>query len=63
MRIGKDCDISNPEEVKLYITNLKVANSYKDALVKAYTYLATINQVGINQYTSERKIPTRKIRR
>jgi len=49
MRIGKDCDISNPEEVKLHITNLKVANSYKDALAKAYTYLATINQVGINQ--------------
>jgi len=39
-RIERDADLTKPEEVKLFIANLKVANSYKQNLCKAYNYYA-----------------------
>ena len=50
----------NPEEVKFCISNLKVANSYKQSFVKAYAYFAIVNNIEWNRprYKSERKLPT-----
>ena len=59
-RISNNADLNNPEEVKLYIANQQVANSYKQAMIKAYNYFAVINQIEWNKpkYKYERKIPT-----
>ena len=58
-KISRHANLDNPEEVKLFIANLKVANSYKQNLCKAYNYYAKLN--GINwyrpHYKHERKIP------
>ena len=59
-RLNKLCDLTNPEEAKLAIANLEVANSYKQAMIKAYSYFATINQIEWKRpkYKYETKIPT-----
>ena len=58
--LSKRCDLCNPEEVKYCISNLKVANSYKQSFVKAYAYFAAINNIEWKRprYKSERKLPT-----
>jgi integrase len=59
-RLNKLCDITHPEEVKLAIANLKVANSYKQAIIKAYNYFTTLNQIEWKKpkYKHEPKQPT-----
>ena len=60
IRLNKLCDITKPEEVKLQVANLKVANSYKQAILKAYNYFTVINQIQWTRpkYRTERKLPT-----
>ena len=57
--LNKICDLTKPEDVKLQISNLKVANSYKQSLTNAYNYFANINQIEWKRphYKTERKIP------
>jgi len=59
-KLDKLADLQNPEEVKLTIANMNVANSYKTNLVKAYSYYATLNQIEWKRpkYKYERKLPT-----
>ena len=59
-KISRNADLNNPEEVKLFIANLKVANSYKQNLCKAYNYYAKLNNIHWYRphYKHERKIPT-----
>ena len=58
-RIEKNADLTNPEEVKLFIANLKVADSYKANIVKAYNYFAVLNEIKWQRprYKYESKIP------
>jgi len=46
--------------VKLYIANLKVANSYKQNMIKAYAYFAIVHKIQWEKpkYKHERQIPT-----
>jgi len=44
-KLNKLCDISRPEQVKLTIAEMKVADSYKANIVKAYNYLCMLNQI------------------
>jgi len=57
--LGRNANLENPEEVKTFIASMKQADSYKQAMVKAYNYYATTN--GINwirpKYKPQRKIP------
>ncbi len=59
-RLNDETDLTEPEQIKLYIANLQVANSYKQNMLKAYNYFAIINQIEWNRprYKHERKIPT-----
>jgi len=59
-KISRHANLNNPQEVKLFIANLKVANSYKQNLCKAYNYYAKLNQINwyMPHYKHERKIPT-----
>jgi integrase len=59
-RLDKLCDLTKPEEVKLAIANLTVANSYKQAMTKAYNYFTTLNQIEWKKpkYKHEPKQPT-----
>jgi integrase len=58
-KIATNVNLENPEEVKAYISTYPAANSYKNNLLKAYAYYASIN--GINwkrpHFHYERKIP------
>ena len=58
-KISSHVNLENPEEVKLFIANLKVANSYKQNLCKAYNYYAKLRQINWYRphYKHERKIP------
>lgn len=44
-RLQKYCDLSNPEEVKLYISSLKCDNVFKVQLIKCYGYYAMLTNI------------------
>ncbi len=58
-RLAKYVDLNNPDEVKLYVANLKVENSFKNQLLKCYGYFLNINGIQWSKpyYRYERKIP------
>ncbi|MGB9134569.1 MAG: tyrosine-type recombinase/integrase [Candidatus Bathyarchaeia archaeon] len=55
----KLCNLTDPEQAKLTIANMNVANSYKQNLIKAYSYFAELNQITWKRprYKHERQIP------
>jgi len=57
--LGERCNLLEPEEVKCCIASLKVANSYKQSFVKAYSYFVIVNKIEWSRprYKSERKYP------
>ena len=64
-KLDKLADLQNPEDVKLAIANMNVANSYKHNLTKAYHYYTLTNQIDWNRpkYKFSRsmpKIPTKE---
>jgi hypothetical protein len=60
-----EVDLFNPEQVKTYIANRKnkngekTANSYKNNLLKSYTYFVSVNGIQWTRpyFHYERKIP------
>ena len=58
-KIAQNADLLKPEEVKGYVANRKVSNSYKNNLLKAYNYFALMNSIQWNRpfFRYERKIP------
>ncbi len=44
-QLGKNTDLNNPEEVKTYIANVKIANASKTKFVQAYDYLVKANEL------------------
>jgi integrase len=57
--LDRRCNLGNPEEVKIAISKVQGANSYKDTFVKAYDYYVKINGLIWEKprYKWERKIP------
>jgi integrase len=57
--LNANVDINQPEEVKTFIAQMKQANSYKQAMVKAYNYYAITQGIQWIRpiYKYERKIP------
>ncbi len=63
--LSEKTNLNNPEDVKNYVANRKdkngnpIANSYKNNLIKAYSYYASINNIYWNRpyFAYERKIP------
>lgn len=58
-KLGRNADLAKPVEVKLFVADLDVANSYKQNLIKAYAYLTAIYDIPFSRprYKHERKIP------
>jgi integrase len=61
--LERNCDLSNPEEVKLFIANKKCTNGFKETLIEVYAiYMRSIgqtwNQPFYNRYDRAIKIPT-----
>jgi len=64
-RLAKSTDLNNPEEVKQFIANLDVSNSYKKNLSIAYNKYCQYNQIEWEMpiYTPQAKlikIPTKE---
>jgi len=59
VKIARHVCIDKPEEVKMFIANLEVANSYKQNLCKAYNYYAKLNNIHwyMPHYKHERSLP------
>jgi integrase len=57
--LSRTADLTNPEEVKLTIANMKIQNASKENYAKAYTHLARKNQIQWKRptYKTTRKIP------
>jgi len=57
--LAKNVDLAKPEGVKLFISNMAHANSYKRQMVNAYNYLCVINSFKWEKpkYRVEHKIP------
>jgi integrase len=57
--LAKNTDLTNPEAVKLFISQMKQNDSYKQTMVKAYNYFATTNNIQWirPKYKWNRKIP------
>jgi len=57
--LSKNVDLSKPEDVKLFISNMPHANSYKQQIVNAYNYVCAINGFKWTKpkYRVEQKIP------
>jgi len=58
-QISKTADLNNPEEVKMCIANMNVANSTKQKHINNYAYYCTANEIEWNRpsYKWDRKIP------
>ena len=48
-KLNANTDLHNPEEVKLYIANLKLRNNTKQRLVASYNYFCQTNQIQWNR--------------
>ena len=57
--LAKHADLSDSEQVKLFIANMPHANSYKLCMTKAYNYLCIVNGFKWQKpkYKAEEKIP------
>jgi len=58
-KLDKLADLNEPEQVKLAIAEMKVENSYKTNLSKAYNYYTIVNEIKWThaKYPTERNMP------
>ena len=65
-RLQKNCNMRDPEEVKLYIARKKCSNSYKENLIEAYAiFMRSIkqewNQPFYSRYDKKRRAPKEEL--